>query len=130
MFSHLYENKIFKILIIYLSSMLKGGVVFTVGLSLIAITMEITNSNSALLYYIIYIFVILGGFICGVAAHKKLKSRGFLDGIISSVPYSLFVFIVISALTNFSFNKSVILVFVLSVLGGFLGGITSANTRL
>ena len=130
MLKHLNENKIIKILIIYLSSTLKGGVVFAVGLSLISILMEITKSDSAVLFYLIYMFVVIGGFVCGIAAHKKQKGRGFIDGSISSIPYSLLVFIIISALTDFNFNNSVILVFILSALGGFLGGITSANTRL
>ena len=130
MLRQLKENKIFKILVIYLSSMLKGGVVFAVGLSLIALIMETLNNDSALLYYGIYMFVVIGAFVCGIASHKKLRGRGFLIGVFSSIPYSLLVFVITSALSNFCINKNIVFVFILSIIGGFLGGITSANTRI
>ena len=130
MLTQIKENKIFKIFIIYLSSVLKGGVVFSVGLSIVALIMESVKNNSSFLYYAIYVLVILGSFVCGIAAHKKLRGRGFFIGVLSSIPYFLFVFIITTVLTSFSFNKSIIFVFSLSVLGGFLGGITSANTRI
>ena len=114
----------------YLLGVLRGFIVFAalyLGLSLI---MFKTNLESGFLYYFIFLFIVLGGFVCGSYVYKKVRGRGFLIGLISTVPYSLLVFLVFCLINGFSVSGNIFLVFILSLLGGFLGGITAANTKI
>ena len=124
------DNKILNKLFIYSTSVLKGVLLYIIGLSLLAIIITKSNSDSGLLYYPIYLFMLFGAFVCGVSAYKKSKGRGFLTGIISSVPYSIIIFLITAILVKFNFNINILWVFLLSAMGGFLGGITAANTKI
>jgi putative membrane protein (TIGR04086 family) len=77
-----------------------------------------------------FAFIILGGFICGAYVYKKVRGRGFLTGLLSTVPYSLLVFIVICIINGFTVSGDIFLVFLLALSGGFLGGVTAANTKI
>lgn len=114
----------------YIIGVLRGLGVFLAFYLLIAFIMNKTNSESALLYYLIYLFIVLGGFVCGVYVYKKVRGRGFLTGIISTIPYSLIVFIIFCLINGFSVSRDIFIVFLLSLSGGFLGGITAANTKI
>ena len=120
----LYKFKIYGI------SVLKGLLVYITGLSLLAIIMDKLKTDSDFIYYIAYIFMMFGSFTCAVSAYKKTRGRGFLTGIISSVPYSVVVFLITAILLKFNLNINILLVFLLSGMGGFLGGITAANTKI
>ena len=128
------ENKGFSIILHkakpYLFGVLKGSLVFFIFYLALAFFMLKTNTQSPLLYYLILLFIILGGFACGVDVYKRVRGRGFLTGIISSVPYSLVVFFVIIAINGFDFSAKSLVILLLSVIGGFLGGITAANTKI
>ena len=114
----------------YIIGVLRGLGVFAVFYLLIAFIMNKTNIDSDFLYYLIYLFIILGGFVCGVYVYKKVRGRGFLTGIISTVPYSLLVFLLFCLINGFNVSGSIFIVFLLSLSGGFLGGITAANTKI
>ena len=114
----------------YIIGVLRGFGVFAVFYLLIAFIMNKTNIDADFLYYLIYLFIILGGFVCGVYVYKKVRGRGFLTGIISTVPYSLLVFLVFCLINDFNVSGSIFIVFLLSLSGGFLGGITAANTKI
>ena len=114
----------------YLFGVLRGASVFGVLYILIACIMYKTGSESALFYYLTFLFIILGGFVCGVYVYKKVKGRGFLTGLISTVPYSMLVFLLFCLINGFKVSGDIFLVFLLSLSGGFLGGITAANTKI
>ena len=130
MLKKLKEGKFLYKFKIYGISVLKGSLVYIIGLSLLAIIMDKLKTDSDFIYYIAYIFVMLGGFVCAVSAYKKIKGRGFLTGIISSVPYSVVIFVITAILLKFNLNINILFVFLLSAMGGFLGGITAANTNI
>lgn len=114
----------------YIIGVLRGLAVFLSFYLIIAFIMNKTNSDMVLLYYLMYVFIILGGFVCGVYVYKKLRGRGFLTGIISTVPYSLLVFLIFCLINGFSVSGEILILFLLSLSGGFLGGITAANTKI
>ena len=114
----------------YIIGVLRGFCVFLAFYFIIALIMYKTNSDSAFFYYLIYMFIILGGFICGVYVYKKVRGRGFLTGIISTVPYSILVFLLFCVMNDFNASGNILIVFLLSLSGGFLGGITAANTKI
>lgn len=114
----------------YLFGVFRGFLVFSALYSLLAIVMLKTNSESKILYCLMFAFIILGGFICGVYVYKKVRGRGFLTGFLSTVPYSLLVFLVICLINGFTVSGDIFLVFLLSLSGGFLGGVTAANTKI
>ena len=114
----------------YFIGVVKGFGLFSVLYIGLAFFMYKTNSNSAILYYLIFLFIILGGFVCGVHVYKKVRGRGFLTGLISTVPYSIFVFLLFCFMNGFKLSGDIFLVFLLSFSGGFLGGITAANTKI
>lgn len=114
----------------YAIGVLRGLGVFLAFYLIIAFIMNKTNSESALFYYLMYLFIILGGFVCGVYVYKKVRGRGFLTGVISTVPYSLLVFLIFCLVNGFNISGEILIVFLLSLSGGFLGGITAANTKI
>lgn len=114
----------------YLFGVLRGFIVFF-GLYLcLGLVMYKTNSESKILYFFMFAFIILGGFICGAYVYKKVRGRGFLTGLLSTVPYSLLVFLVICIINGFTVSGDIFLVFLLALSGGFLGGVTAANTKI
>lgn len=123
-------NHLLKLIKPYLLGLIKGLTVFIVFYSVIAFLMYKTNFDNQYIYYLIYIFIILGGFICAISVYKKVRGRGFLTGIISSIPYSLSVFLIICAINNFNISSDILLIFILTLSGGFLGGITAANVKI
>ena len=124
-----YKKKL-HILKPYALGVLRGLAVFISLYFIIALIMNKTSSESALFYYLMYFFIILGGFVCGVYVYKRVRGRGFLTGIISTIPYSLLVFLLLCLLNGFNASGEILIVFLLSLSGGFLGGITAANTKI
>lgn len=114
----------------YIIGVLRGITVFLALYLIIAFIMNKTNADFALLYYLVYLFIILGGFVCGVYVYKKVRGRGFLTGIISTIPYSLLVFLIFCLVNSFKVSGNILIIFLLSLSGGFLGGITAANTKI
>ncbi len=130
MLKNLRENIIFRKILLILSGTLKGSLFYVLGLCVLAIIMYSLKSDSGVLYYALYIFIMLGSFVCAIATCKKVKGRGFLIGLLSSIPYGIVVLLLTAILTGFRLSTSVLMVFLLSLLGGFLGGITAVNTRI
>ncbi len=109
---------------------IRGVLLFSVLYLGLALIMYKTNSEIAIFYYLIYLFVILGGFVCGIYVYKKVRGRGFLTGVISSIPYSIAVFLIFCSINGFHISVNILLVLLLTLTGGFLGGITAANTKI
>ena len=114
----------------YILGVIRGSVVFCIFYFALAFFMLKTNAQSPAFYYLMFLFIMLGSFVCAVYVYKRVKGRGFLTGIISSVPYSLVVFLIISAINGFDISAKTFVVLLLAVTGGFLGGITAANTKI
>lgn len=109
---------------------LRGLAVFCVLYFILGFVMYKTNAEQTVLYYLVYLFIALGGFVCGVYVYKKIGGRGFLTGIISTAPYSIVVFLIFLLVNGFRVSDNILLVFVLTLSGGFLGGVTAANTKI
>lgn len=128
------ENKKYniklKILKPYIIGALKGFLVFFILFLLMALVIYKFNSDNVALYYLVYLFLVLGGFITGASVYKKVRGRGFLTGVIASLPYSLLAFLLIGSIMGFNISGDILLVFLLTLSGGFLGGVTAANTKI
>ncbi len=120
----------FRIIKPYIIGVIKGFCVFSVLFLITAFIMYKFNFDSSIIYYFIYAFIALGGFITAVSVYKKVRGRGFLTGVLASLPYSLLVFLLICLVSGFNVSGNILLVFILTLLGGFLGGVTAANTKI
>lgn len=107
-----------------------GLILFLMGLILTSLILYKTKSSSTALYYIPYIFVFLGNFIDAAYCHKRVGNRGFLTGIISALPYSFIIIMLCAFVTDFSATAKLLVVIPISVIGGFLGGVMSANKKI
>ena len=114
----------------YLLGVIRGFGAFAALYMVLALIMYKFNSESKILYCLMFAFIILGGFICGVYVYKKVRGRGFLTGLLSTVPYSILVFLVICLINGFTVSGDIFLVFLLSLSGGFSGGVIAANTKI
>ena len=114
----------------YLLGVIRGFGAFMALYMVLALIMYKINTESKILYCLMFAFIILGGFICGVYVYKKVRGRGFLTGLLSTVPYSLLVFLVICLINGFTVSGDIFLVFLLSLSGGFSGGVIAANTKI
>lgn len=123
-------NSKFKIIKPYLYGVFKGFIVFAVLFLITAFVMYKFNFDSPIMYYLIYFYILLGGFTSAVCVYKKVKGRGFLTGITASFPFSMIAFLLISLISGFSISGNILLTFVLTISGGFLGGVIAANTKI
>ncbi len=114
----------------YLFGVLRGFSVFTILYLCLAFIMFKTNCESVFLYYLMFIFIVLGGFLCGVYVYKKVRGRGFLTGLLSTIPYSLLVVFIFCLINGFKVSSDIFLVLFLSLSGGFLGGVIAANSKI
>ncbi len=124
-----YNNKL-KIIKPYIIGVLKGFAVFSILFLLTALIMYKFNLDNKALYYLIYLFIALGGFISAISVYKRVRGRGFLTGVIASLPYSVLVFLLISLILRFNISGDIFLVLLLTLSGGFSGGVTAANTKI
>ena len=124
-----YNNKL-KVIKPYIIGVLKGFAVFSILFLFTALLMYKFNTDNKALYYLIYLFIALGGFISAISVYKRVRGRGFLTGVIASLPYSLLVFLLISLIMGFNMSGNILIVFLLTLSGGFLGGVTAANTKI
>ena len=124
-----YKNKL-KIIKPYIIGVIKGFSFFLILFLLMAFVMYKFNFNNAVGYYLIYLFIACGGFISAVSVYKKVRGRGFLTGVIASLPYSVLVFLLISFIMGFDISSNILIVFLLTLSGGFVGGVTAANTKI
>ena len=114
----------------YVTGALKGFVVFTCLYLITAFIMYKTNAELPAIYYVMFLYIALGGFFCGIHTYKKVRGRGFLNGVISSLPYSMLVCLLICLINGFDVAGDILLTLLLSLAGGFAGGITAANTKI
>lgn len=121
------ENKYGK-KITYLLCGLKGFVLFIVGALILSLLLLKSQNNNITLYIFLYMIIALGGFISGFSSYRRLKERGFLNGIIGSAVYCALVMLVIIIFMKFNVALNLLLVVPITILSGFLGGTIGANT--
>lgn len=114
--------------VVYCMAALKGFILFAAGILLISLLVMKSSSDSFFYYIAGYILLALGGFVSGFSAYKKLKGRGFQNGIIASSVYFAVIFALITVCMRFDVSGRVLLTLPIAVGGGFLGGIIGANT--
>lgn len=120
------ENKY----ITYLKGTIIGVIIFFVVIFVEALIMYLLKvNNSRILEFSTYLVMCICCFISAIYTQKRLGGRGFITGIISSLPVSALVLLSVFLLSGFIFSKNYIIYFLLGVLGGFLGGITAVNTK-
>ncbi len=119
-------NKNYNIPTLYAFSVLKGLVVFAIGV-LICAFMVLKSTQSNFFFYFAYLFIALGAFLCAYDASKKITGKGFIKGIISSGAYSIVVLILSVILMKFNVSGNVVLLIPLCLIPGFLGGILAVK---
>ena len=114
-------NKNYNIPTLYAFSVIKGLVIFIIGLLFCAF-MVLKSPQSNFFYYMVYVFVALGAFFSGFSASKRINGRGFIKGLISSAAYMLVIIILSINLMKFNISVNLLLLVPLCLLSGFLGG--------
>ena len=112
----------------YVLCALKGFIFFITGTSLVSLLLLKSQNDNISLYLFAYLILALGGFISGFSAYKKLKNRGFLNGVVASGIYCAFVLALVIILMRFNISANILLMVPISVGAGFLGGTVGANT--
>ncbi len=114
-------NRTYGIPALYTFAVLKGLAVFLNGLIMCSF-MVLKSQQSNFFYYLAYLFVALGAFLCGYSASKKIKGKGFLKGLISSGIYMLVIILASLILMKFSISVNILLLIPLCLIPGFTGG--------
>ncbi len=113
---------------IYCVSALKGVIFYLLGTILLSFLLMRSNNNSMFYFIFGYVLLALGGFISGFSAYKKLKGRGFQNGIIASSVYFVIVFLLIILAMRFEVSVRLLFILPIALGSGFLGGVAGANT--
>lgn len=113
---------------IYCASALKGLLFFSIGFVALSFLLMKSNGNSMFYYIFGYVLIAFGAFISGFSAYKKLRGRGFQNGIIASAVYFVAVFMLIIFCMRFTVNIRLLLILPIALGSGFLGGVAGANT--
>lgn len=124
------ENNIYTKIKPYLKGILVGDILFIVGVLISGLIILKTDSTTSFIYYIPYIFMFLGAFFCGVSVQKRVGGRGFITGILSSLPYLITVLILVCIVLRFKISVNLLISVPLCLFGGFVGGITAVNSRI
>lgn len=124
------ENNLYSKIKPYLKGVVIGDILFIIGVFISGLILFKTEITTTVIYYIPFISMLLGAFFCGVSVQKSVGGRGFLTGILSSVPYLITVLLLICLILKFNVSKNVITIIPICILGGFAGGITAVNSRI
>lgn len=114
--------------VIYLFSVLKGLVVLMVGLSVVSVIVMKSTDFNLFTKLIVYGFILFGGFLSGFFANRKLKGRGIVNGILASLIYAVVFLIICVIAMGFNISPEILIVLPVSIVGGIIGGIISANS--
>ncbi len=114
--------------VLYVFSVLKGLLIFITGILMTSILILKTSSSSQFFYIFAYLILALGAFISGFDAYRKIKGRGFVNGLIASAAYAITSLIIITISLKFDISLQVLLILPISLISGFLGGTVGANT--
>ena len=124
------ENNIYTKIKPYLKGVIIGDILFIVGVLISGLILFKTDSTANAIYYIAYVSMLLGAFFCGVSVQKNIGGRGFLTGILSSVPYLLTVLLFVCIILRFNVSVNLLISVPVCLLGGFAGGVTAVNSRI
>lgn len=119
-------NKNYNIPTLYAFSVIKGLIIFFIG-ALLCAFMVLRSSQSNFFFYLIYLFIALGAFLCSFSASKKIKGRGIIKGLISSGIYSVVILIMSIVLMRFNISGNILLLFPVCLLPGVVGGILAVK---
>lgn len=114
--------------LIYCMCALKGLLGFGVAIALMGVIILKKAGVSDGWYYISYIGISLGGFICGFSAHKKINGRGFINGLIASFAYCAIMIVLLMIISGFKISPSILIIVPICLISGFVGGTIGANT--
>ena len=125
----LKENNILNKVKPYILGCTIGFITFIIGLIISSLILLKTDINNTFIYIIPLIFLFIGSFLCGVKVQHKAGGRGFLTGILSTIPLFFLIILLVSILLNFKVGTFIFITFPICIFGGFFGGITAVNTR-
>ena len=111
---------------LYAIAVVKGLVVFFMGLLLCSF-LVLRSQQSNFFFYLTYVFISLGAFICGYVASKKINGRGFIKGLISSGIYLALIIVLSLALMRLHISFNILLLAPLCLLSGFTGGVLAVK---
>ncbi|MCH5190776.1 MAG: TIGR04086 family membrane protein [Oscillospiraceae bacterium] len=106
------------------------GTVFTVLLTLICSYILMKSevlSNTVGIYFIAC--VLCGALLSGFTASKKCTAKGILSGLVTSIPFSLTVIVIMLFFTKGQLAYNTLFLFLGIILFSTLGGIFGANTK-
>ena len=124
------ESNIFNQIKPYIKGVVIGDLFFTIGVIISSLIIYKTDIDSTFVYIIPLIFVFVGAFFCAVNVQKKVGGRGFLTGILSSLPFIVSVLLFVGIILGFKIGVNTLIVVPISILGGFTGGIAAVNKRI
>ncbi len=113
---------------VYCISAIKGLVIFLIGLVILSLLVLNNSSDSGVFYVFSFVIMSLGAFLSGFSAYRKLRGRGFINGIIASAIYMGIIFIFTIALMRFNISANILMIAPVCLISGFLGGTVGANT--
>ncbi len=119
-------NKNYNIPTLYAFSVLKGLVVFIIGMILCAFVI-LRSPQSNFFFYGAYVFIALGAFWCGYSASKRITGRGIIKGIVASAVYMAIIFILSVILMRFNLSAFVLLLLPVCLIPGAAGGIIATK---
>ncbi len=79
------------------------------------------------LYFVIS--VLSGAFVCGFTGNKLLNFRGIVSGLICSLPFSIFILLIMLVTSNGILSGISVLLFVFIIVFSLFGGIVSSNMK-
>lgn len=106
------------------------GLLSTIIITFI-VSLIITSSSEYPKYTSVFfiISVIISCIISGFIASKKCNFKGIISGLLCSIPYSLFITVIMLFFTNCKLKESTIILYLIIIICSTIGGIVGANTK-
>ncbi len=121
------NQKVNKPVVIYPLCALRGVIVTFLCFGVVSLLLLNKSSFTTFTKLFLYFSIALGSFVCGYFANKKIKGKGIINGLLSSVFYSVIFIIVVCLLLKFGVSKLLFLTVPLIVVGCITGGVVCAN---
>lgn len=118
-----------KPLLIYLVNAL-AGICITVICFLIT-SYLLVKGNDFSQFTKIFLFILIGisSALSGFLSHKRIKGRGYINGLLTASMYELMLIMLIACVMRFQVSAPLFYTIPIALLSGTTGGIISANVK-
>ena len=124
------NNNNINLILKYLPCFLIGELIIIAGIFVLSLAYYKIPGSNSYLYYFTFLIVGFGSFITGKKTYKRLGGRGFLSGILGTLPIALINLLITYLFSLKNADFFILLILPISILCGAVGGVLASNSKI